>query len=93
MKVRVQFTGQLRTALGRAEEEVDLPEGSSVAELLKFLARELEGAAPHLLAGSGQLQHGLLTVINEIAVAAPQAAGVKLRSGDVLTLLPPIAGG
>ena len=90
MKVRVQFTAQLRTALGKAAEEVELPEGSSVAELLRQLVNRFDGAAPHLLKPTGEPQSSLLIVINE-AVATTQS--VHLRAGDVVTLLPPIAGG
>jgi molybdopterin converting factor small subunit len=93
MKVRVQFTSQLRTALGRAAEEVELPDGSSALALLEHLATKVHGAAPHLLAANGLSQRGLLIVINETAVAAEQAATIQLRPGDTVSLLPPIAGG
>jgi len=35
----------------------------------------------------------LLIIINEAAVSARDAATTELRSNDVVTLLPPIAGG
>ncbi len=94
MKLRVQYTAQLRTAAGRPEEEVDLPEGSTLASLLAHLARRLdEGAATHLLAAEGHIRPSLLIVINATVIPADAANSTMLRPGDVVLLLPPIAGG
>jgi molybdopterin converting factor small subunit len=92
MNVRVQFTAQLRTAVGQAAADVELPEGCSVAALLDVLAARYSEAAPHLLA-SGKVQRSLLVVINDKAVAGSQLSEIQLCSSDVITLLPPIAGG
>jgi sulfur-carrier protein len=93
MKLRVQYTAQLRTAAGRPEDEVELPEGSTLAELLAHLASKLNGAAPHLIAEGGRTPRSLLIVVNDVAVPAHAAATTLLAPGDVITLLPPIAGG
>jgi molybdopterin synthase sulfur carrier subunit len=94
MKLRVQYMAQLRSAVGRAEEEVELPEGSSLAILLDHLAA-LRGheAAKHLLAPSGDALHSLLVIVNDSAKPAPLASTTLLQPGDTITLLPPIAGG
>jgi molybdopterin converting factor small subunit len=94
MRLRVQYTAQLRAAVGRAEEEVELPEGSSLAELLLHLASELcREAAPFLLTPSGDLQPSLLVAVNKGAVSPRDARAVRISTGDVVTLLPAIAGG
>ena len=94
MKLRVQYTGQLRTAAGRSEEEVELPEATNLAALLHQLASRLgKGALPHLLTPAGHPQSSLLVIVNDSAIPAPQTAATILRQGDVITLLPPIAGG
>ena len=94
MKLRVQYSAQLRTAAGRPEEEIELPEGSSLAALLGFLAGQLgDGAAPHLVAPGGEAPRNLLVVVNGSAASAHEAAATVLRAGDVVLLLPPIAGG
>jgi sulfur-carrier protein len=93
MRLRVEYTAQLRTVLGRSEEEIDLPEGSSLAELLVHLASVVcREAAPHLLTAAG-MQSSLLVAVNKAAVPAREAGGVSIQAGDVVTLLPPIAGG
>lgn len=93
MKVRVQYTAQLRTAVGRTADEVDLPNGSSLAVLVRHLAEKLDGAGPHLMSADGQIHRSLLVVVNDSAVTARDSATAALRDGDVVMLLPPIAGG
>lgn len=94
MHVRVEFTGQLRTAIGQADDHVELPEEGTVAMLLDELAqRRGEEARPHLLNASSQMQPSLLVAINGTAFASRQAASIVLRDGDTVLLLPPIAGG
>ena len=93
MKVRVQYTAQLRTALGRPEDEVELSDGTSLAELLAHLAERLDGASTHLIGPDGRIHRSLLVIVNDAALASDDASRAVLRCGDVVTLLPPIAGG
>lgn len=94
MNVRVEFTGQLRTAIGEAHEQIDLPEGATVAMLLLELGTCYGDAVrPHLFGASGQVQPSLLVAINGTAFPSRQAEVTVLRDGDTVVLLPPIAGG
>jgi molybdopterin converting factor small subunit len=94
MIVRVQYMAQLRDAVGRADEVLEIPEGSSLGSLLVHLAdRHGRDASPHLLAPDGKPQRSLLTVVNNLAVSPPSAGTTLLKPGDVVTLMPPIAGG
>jgi molybdopterin converting factor small subunit len=93
MKLRVKYTAQLRTALQRTEDVVELPEASSLSALLSHLAGQNQTGRPHLLTTSGAVNPCLLLVVNESAVAASDASAVALKDGDVVLLLPPIAGG
>lgn len=94
MRLRVQFTAQLRTAVGRAEEEVDLPEGSNLEGLLVHVATELcRETAGYLLTPGGGLQPSLIVSVNNRAISTHEARATLIRSGDVVMLLPPIAGG
>jgi MoaD family protein len=93
MKLRVQYTAQLRTIAGRSEEEIELPEGSSLATLLGRLAADRNELASHLITPSGEGRPSLLVVINGQATAVRAADAIPLQHGDVVMLLPPIAGG
>jgi molybdopterin converting factor small subunit len=92
--VRVQYTAQLRAAIGRGEEELELADGSSLADLLVHLASCWDRAAQaHILTDSGQPRLSLLLVVNGLAVAVSDAGKTILHAGDIVTLMPPIAGG
>jgi sulfur carrier protein ThiS len=94
MKIRVQYKGQLRTLLNCSEEEIELPDGGTVASLLNSLSQHHAGTtAQPLLIVSGRAPTSLLIVVNEAAIPAQQFSTAILRAGDVVTLLPPIAGG
>ena len=93
MKLRVKYTAQLRTAIGATEEDVELPAESSLSELLVQLATRHCAAKTHLVTEAGQASPSLLVVLNDVAVAARNAATTVLHEGDVVILLPPIAGG
>ncbi len=94
MKLLVEYTGQLRSAIGRAEETVELPSEVTVSALAEYLgSRCNEPARQHLLTASGHMQPSLLIAINGTAHPARQAATTLLRDGDRIVLLPPIAGG
>ena len=76
MKLRVQYTAQLRAAVGRSEEEVDLAEGSSLEELLLQLAARWDHATQHLVTDAGQVRPSLLVVVNGVAVPAREAVAL-----------------
>jgi molybdopterin synthase catalytic subunit len=81
MKVRVRFFGGPREALGSCEIERDLPSGSTVQDLLDALLEEY----PVLQSYSTMIK----TAVNR------KYAGreTRLREGDEVAVLPPVAGG
>ena len=93
MKLRVQYLAQLRAAVGRADEVVELPDGGTLADLLNQLANTHDAARSHFVTETGHARPSLLIVVNDGAVSAREAASTVLHSDDVVTLLPPIAGG
>jgi molybdopterin synthase catalytic subunit len=81
MRVRVLFFGILKDLAGRASDTLELPEGSTVNDLLK-----------HYDARIPQLKDSL----SSTAVAVNQeyaAATTKLKYDDEVALLPPVSGG
>jgi len=94
MELRVEYTGQLRWAIGRSEDRIELPEGATVSELLRHLAERCgEQVRFHLLNHSGHMQRSLLVAINGTGIGAGQAASIVLQHNDHVVLLPPIGGG
>lgn len=94
MRLRVQYTAQLRSAAGRPGDEIKLPEGSNLAEVLVYVAAELpREAVGYVLTSSGDLQPSLLVAVNNQAISTREADSLVVKPGDVVTLLTPIAGG
>lgn len=93
MIVSVQYMAQLRTLVGVSEEQFELPEASHALTLVKRIAQDRSAAASHLLAESDSVRPSLLIAINGKAIALQNVAATMLEDGDVVTLLPPIAGG
>ena len=81
MTVTVRFFAYLRDAAGVAAVGVDLPAGSTLAEL----ARELERRHPKL---EGRLR-GLPTLVDGVR----RDAGWALEDGQEVAWVPPVAGG
>ena len=81
MKVRVQFYSQLRDLAGAAEMVVDVPEGATVAKLLEKIyeqAPALRARDESILVGAG------VEFVDR---------NYKLRSGDEISIMPPVQGG
>lgn len=93
MKVRVQYTAQLRAAVGMSEEVIEISEGQCLADLLNQLATTHSAARTHFLTETGQARPSLLIVVNDSAVPAREATTTVLHLDDVVALLPPIGGG
>jgi molybdopterin converting factor small subunit len=84
MRVRLLYFGVLTDLLGGAEDAVELPEGADVGELLSILrARPSKGRMEE------RAWESLAVAVNREYAAA----GVVLREGDEVALLPPVSGG
>ncbi|HEX6038511.1 MoaD/ThiS family protein [Longimicrobium sp.] len=90
MNVRVCLPAPLQPyAEGRAE--VPLAAGT-VEEAIAALAARYPGMAPHLLA-DGRLRTFLAVFLNDDDVRHRGGLSAALADGDVLTLVPGVAGG
>lgn len=81
MRVRVLLFGMLKDLAGCASETLDVPEESSVADVLKHYELQIPR---------------LKEMLPSLALAVNQqyaGAGTKLRSDDEVALLPPVSGG
>lgn len=81
MRVQILFFGMLKELAGRASDTIDLAEGASVADVLRYY----ESQIPRLK-----------DVVASLALAVNQQyAGpdTKLNPGDEIALLPPVSGG
>jgi molybdopterin synthase sulfur carrier subunit len=81
MKIRLLFFASYRELLGKGEEFLDLPEETTVADLLQELWARGEGYS--------SIPAGVVVAVNRAFVPAEHA----LNDGDEVALVPPVAGG
>ena len=92
MRIKVTYFGQIKAAVGRGTEEVEVEEATTARELVRVLARRHGGDARRmLLDDADEVQRGLLVVVND-EQALPHDTS-SLADGDRVTLMPPISGG
>src|SRR5208283_4665204 len=92
MRITINYWAQARQATGRASEQVELSGPPSIGELLGHLAQSHGDPLRRLvLNGDGMPHPSILLFIGEDQVAAD--GGRVLHPGEVLNILPPIAGG
>lgn len=81
MKIRVQFYAQLCDVAGVREQDVDVPEGSMVRDLLDQIYTQHPSLRVHdksILIGAG------VKFIDR---------NYKLKSGEEISVMPPVQGG
>lgn len=81
MQVRVLFFGQLKDVVGRASDEIALPAGATIADVVQHYA----SAAPRLREFASSIAFSL-----NREYAAQEA---ELSADDEVALLPPVSGG
>ncbi len=82
MRVRILYFAAAREAAGCGEEERELPESvATIADFADFVAREHVTLAPRMSS---------LRVARNERFTEP---GDRIEDGDVLALIPPVAGG
>ena len=89
MEVTVDFTTQLKAALGKSQQSVELNDAATVQDAIHALAAEHTDVFAQFVLSNGQLQPSILLLVNDQQVDATQ----QLHDGDVVTLLSAISGG
>jgi len=84
MHVKLLCFGVLRDLLLLATEEIEVPDGSTVADLLRILEQRTSNSSM-----DAKVWQSLAVAVNR----EYSSAGAVLRDGDELALLPPVSGG
>src|SRR5689334_4560885 len=84
MRVRVLCFGVLKDLLRVATEEIELPQGSSVADLLQILEQRTSNSSMNV-----RVWQSLAVAVNR----EYSSGTALLRDGDEVALLPPVSGG
>ena len=84
MRVKLLVFGVLKDLLGVTTDELDVPEGSTVGELLRILEARTSN-----LSMKPELWKSVAVAVNR----EYSSAATVLREGDEIALLPPVSGG
>jgi molybdopterin converting factor small subunit len=95
MRLTVQYLGPIRVRLNKKEEEIDVEQGLSLVSLLRRLADVYgDWFRREVLEDDGRcLQQGMVVTVNGVALGQLGGPEVKLKEGDIVTILPFFAGG
>ena len=95
MKVVVKAFATIREALGRGWMSMELEEGVDVKRLLEKLS-EIHGERFTKLVldpDEGKVAAGVKVLVNGRDIEFLEGLRTRLRDGDVVALIPPVAGG
>jgi len=94
-RVKVITILHLVEVLGGRETELEVPEGTTVAGLMKLLAGRIDPAvAGHVFADAeGSLQPSITIMLNGRLVAFAGGMQAALSEGDEVLVLPAVGGG
>jgi molybdopterin synthase sulfur carrier subunit len=94
LEVEVKYYAMLREALGRKREVFELPEKSSVGDLMGLIVdRYGDPFSRYVYDSEKRVRDYLSFMLNGISVSSLEGFETLLGDGDVLAILPPIGGG
>ena len=89
MKIEVLFFAQLRELTGTRQTEVTLADGNRLADLIARLSEEYGDAFRREVSDIA----GLRIMVNGLENEVLDGMETRLKEGDTVVLLPPVAGG
>lgn len=90
-RIRVTLPSALR-AYAQGQDAVDLP-AATLADAIARLAAEFPGLGYRILDDQGRLRRFVNAYVNDEPVSHLEPQNVRLREGDMVHILPSIAGG
>lgn len=91
MSVEVRIPALLKSLVAGAKS---VPaEGNTIAEVLINLEQRYPGLKSRLINDNGELKQFVNVFVNDEDIRFLQGLGTALRPGDVISILPAIAGG
>ena len=95
MRIKVVYLGLVRNRIGKNEDQYEVVDGSSLADLFEILVKNY-GERLQSIFGErreSQLDPTFITTVNGILKDPLRANNVTLKDGDIITFMTLISGG
>jgi len=96
LNVKVRYFTTLRELAGSAEEELEIEDGGTLADLIKEVASKYGKEARSYLYHKGEkdkVDPSIYFLINGANARMLSGLDTKLKDGDIVAIIPPIGGG
>ena len=94
MNVEVKYYAMLREAAGRKSETLELPDGSSMGDLMNMIVeRHGPDFYRYVYDNQKQVRDYLSFMLNGVNVNSMDGFDTLLKTGDIIAILPPVGGG
>jgi MoaD family protein len=92
--VKVRYYAMLSDAAGKREEDIELPEGSTILDLVHNLIDKYgQKLRDYIYDEKGQLLNYMKFIVNEVNILNLEGFDTSLVEGDLVQVIPPIGGG
>lgn len=92
LKVITRYYASIREKLGKSVEEFELKDDASVIDFLEAFRAKYKGLVDNFFDADG-LRSGFAVALNGESLEPNAWRNTRLKDGDVVVILPPIAGG
>lgn len=95
MKIKVRYFTTLRELSGTKEEELEIEDGSSLAQLIEKVSLKYGGEAFNYLHDktTGRIDSSIKFLVNGMDLRRLQGFETRLKEGDIVAVIPAIGGG
>ncbi len=93
MRVTLKPLGIVRNIIGTSPIYIDVPEGSTVRDVLVNLVRSHAPRLDQLISDGGHINSGYIVILNGSDIDVLQGEDTVVAEGDVIVVLPHVQGG
>jgi len=96
MRIKVRYFTTLRELSGCAEEELEIEEGATLANIITVITSKYGKKAHDYLYSRGEnskIDPSIYFLINGMNSKIFSGINAKLKDGDIVAIIPPIGGG
>ena len=93
LRVLFKSFGPIRRLLGKKVIEVDVPEGSTVRQVVNTIVEQSGEELSKLIMDKDRISGNLIVILNKKDVEPLGGVDIVVREGDVIAILPHVQGG